>query len=369
MDDYAVLIVDDDDGDRKMLTRLLAKTTLVVTTQEARSTDELGDVEATHLDAVFLDYLLPGAFGLNVLETVRSRWPQAAVFMVTGQGDEELAKSAIQLGAADYIAKSSITAAALERMLRTGVGAARTQSKLDEQHRDLATFSEVLVHDFKAPIRAVSYLVDQVSEDIEAGEMEDVHESLRLLRKSSRHMLETMKSLSDHIRFDREDVINEVSGVDLVDRAMNALSQVITEADARIDLDQVDATTRLSCRAPQIAQVLQNLIANAIKFCSADAPRIAISVQNRCDSHLFEVSDNGIGIAKDQIERVFEPFKRAPGTTGIAGTGLGLATCKKIVLRHGGRIWCESTPDKGTKFAFELPNRSAQEATNLALVG
>lgn len=369
MSEYAILIVEDDDGDRKMLTRLLAKTSLAVTTQEARSTDELRDVEATHLDAVFLDYLLPGAFGLSVLATVRSRWPQAAVFIVTGQGDEELAKSAIQLGAADYIAKSSITAGALERMLRTGIGAARTQWKLDEQHRDLVTFSEVLVHDFKAPIRAVSYLVDQVTEDIEAGEMEDVHESLRLLRKSSRHMLETMKSLSDHIRFDREDVFTEVSGVDLVDRAMNALSQVIVEADARIDLDQVDATMRLSCRVPQIAQVLQNLIANAIKFSSSDVPRIAISLQNRNESHLFEVSDNGIGIAKDQIDRVFEPFKRAPGATGIAGTGLGLATCKKVVLRHGGRIWCESTPGVGTKIAFELPRRYAHQAKDFAQVG
>ncbi|SIS76179.1 hypothetical protein SAMN05421759_10377 [Roseivivax lentus] len=369
MGDYAILIVDDDDGDRKMITRLLSRTGLGLVIEEARSTEELSSIETEHLDAVFLDYLLPGASGLNVLSKVRSRWPQAAVFMITGQGDEDLAKSAIQLGAADYISKASINGAALERMLKTGVGAARMQWKLDEQRRDLATFSEVLVHDFKAPIRAVNYLVEQIAEDIEAGQMEDVQESLRLLQKSSRHMLETIKSLSDHIRFDREEVFTDIAGSDLIDQALNALSQDLAEAGAVIDLDQVDATSRIYCRAPQIAQVLQNLIANATKFSRDGPPEISLRLESGPNGHLFEVSDRGIGIAKDQTERIFEPFKRAPGTTGIAGTGLGLATCKKVVLRHGGRIWCRSEPGKGTQIAFELPYGPGCAAEDRSRVG
>ncbi len=367
MDVFSILIVDDDDGDRKMITRLLARSGMQIEMQEARSTDELGGIETSHLDAIFLDYLLPGASGLNVLRLVRSRWPQAAVFMITGQGDEKLAKSAIQMGAADYISKSSITAAALKRMLKTGIGAARTQWKLDEQRRDLATFSEVLVHDFKAPIRAVSFLVDQVVEDIESGDMEHVHESLQLLQKSSRHMLETIKSLSDHIRFDREDVVLDVAGTELIDRAIGALSQVISETEAHIDLSGVGSDSHIRCHVPQIAQVLQNLVANAIKFSRAGPPHIVIRLTSSATIHRFEVEDRGIGIAADQLDRVFEPFKRAPGTSGIAGTGLGLATCKKIVLRHGGRIWCESVPEAGTKISFELPNHAIQSSPDLAL--
>ncbi|MHA6324230.1 sensor histidine kinase [Roseivivax sp. CAU 1753] len=369
METYAVLIVDDDDGDRKLIKRLLRKAGCDANVEEARTTSEVSDIRTEHLDAVFLDYLLPGASGLNVLQTVKTRWPQAAIFMITGQGDEELAKNAIRSGASDYIPKAAITSSTLGCMMVNGVGAARAQWKLDEQRRDLATFSEVLVHDFKAPIRAVSFLVEQIEDDIDCGDMDEVRESLRLLKNSSRNMLETIKSLSDHIRFDREETASDIAATDLMDRALGALSQEVLETGARIDLDISNGSERIFCRAPQIAQVLQNLIANAIKFSGQEAAHITVSLKKTMTGHSFEVRDRGIGIEKSQLERIFEPFKRAPGTNCIAGTGLGLATCKKIVLRHDGRIWCRSEPGQGTSMCFELPLQDGAKTIDLSLVG
>jgi signal transduction histidine kinase len=102
-------------------------------------------------------------------------------------------------------------------------------------------------------------------------------------------------------------------------------------------------------------QLLQNLISNGIKYCETVPPTISITATPSDDnSWLFAVSDNGIGIPQKHHERIFEPFKRLHGTTKYQGSGLGLATCKKIVERHGGAIRCQSGSGEGSIFFFTL---------------
>ena len=113
--------------------------------------------------------------------------------------------------------------------------------------------------------------------------------------------------------------------------------------------------------APQLIQFLQNLVANALKFCDKPVPCVHVSAPNRVESDsedsfwLFSVADNGIGIPASKHKWIFEPFTRLSGRRDRDGTGLGLATCKKLIERHGGTIWCESAPGSGTVFHFTLP--------------
>src|SRR5690606_28242512 len=100
----------------------------------------------------------------------------------------------------------------------------------------------------------------------------------------------------------------------------------------------------------QLTQVFQNLISNAIKFCSKEAPKIHISATEENDQWLFSVQDNGIGINPKYSERIFEVFKRLNKRQEYPGTGIGLSICKKIVERHGGCIWVESELGKGSTF-------------------
>ena len=105
----------------------------------------------------------------------------------------------------------------------------------------------------------------------------------------------------------------------------------------------------------QLVQLLQNLVGNALKFTVAERPQVQISCHCEKDSIVkFGITDNGIGIEKTEMEKVFEIFRRLNTAREYPGTGIGLAICKKIVDRHGGRIWAESQTGKGTTFYFTL---------------
>ena len=349
------LIVDDDDGDRKLVRRLLTRSGFAGELAEASSVSDALAIGDRDFDVVFLDYYLPGTTGLNHLPELRTRWPRAAIFLMTGQGNETVAKSAILKGATDYVAKSLITRDALATLLATGLESARQKWKIEQQRVDLATFSEVLVHDFKAPVRAAAYLAEQISEDLEAGAFDDVQDGLRLLKKSADQMNAMIHSLSDHIRLDRDMDVHQHTPQALIDGALTALRLVIEETGAKVNVDIENGTREIACSGPQVSQLLQNLIANAIKFAGEKTPEIAVRAVPDGGGVLFEVADNGVGIQPEHVETVFLPFKRAPGAQSVAGTGLGLATCRKIVLRHDGRIWCKSQPGVGTSMFFTLP--------------
>jgi light-regulated signal transduction histidine kinase (bacteriophytochrome) len=107
--------------------------------------------------------------------------------------------------------------------------------------------------------------------------------------------------------------------------------------------------------AGQLGQLFQNLVGNAIKFRAESPPRIHVSAKRKGSEWLFSVKDNGIGFDMKYTDRIFMIFQRLHGKGEYPGTGIGLAICKKIVERHGGRIWAESNPGKGTIFYFTIP--------------
>lgn len=356
----SILVIDDDSGDRKLVRRLVSAFSANAFIAEVASVEQADQLAATNFDGVFLDNMLPGRTGLECLSVLRTMWPRAAIFLMTSQGDEVVAKSAIQNGATDYISKSALSLNSVERMLRNGTRAALDAWRLEEQRRDLTIFSEMLIHDFRAPIRAAIYLSAQIETDLEQGDIEEARAGLRLLQKSSQQMMDMIAGLADHVRLDRVATRESVPPADLIDRALTALAEDIAHSGARVDCETDPALACLTCNPPQIAQVLQNLIANAIKYAGEGRPEIRVSVrQQDGDQVLFEVADAGIGVPEKYRDRIFEPFKRVPGTGNTEGTGLGLATCRKVVTRHGGRIWCDSPDGGGTAIRFLLPRNGS----------
>jgi light-regulated signal transduction histidine kinase (bacteriophytochrome) len=144
----------------------------------------------------------------------------------------------------------------------------------------------------------------------------------------------------------------------IVQEAVNDLSVVIEEHDATINADDLPTVT---ADPTQLRQVFQNLIANAVKFRGTAPPEVRVSAERVREGDdsvwRFAVADNGIGIDEQYEDRVFQIFQRLHTRDEYEGTGIGLAMCKKIVERHGGRIWFESEPGAGTTFYFTVPDQ------------
>ncbi|MCO6384329.1 MAG: response regulator [Vannielia sp.] len=354
-----VLVVDDDAGDRKLLRRLITQRSETAELSEAASGAEAATADLPDPDVIFLDYMLPDTKGVDLIAPLSTRWPRAAICVMTGQGDEEIAKESIQRGAVDYLPKRNICASALDRVIETGCKLARMRWQLDEQREDLSMFSEVLVHDLKAPIRSMRFLVDKLNEDLAEQRQTDVSRDVQLIGKSADRLHALVTSLASHVHFDRETLAEHVTAAELVEEARLSLLAEIERSGAELS---VEATGSLICHAPQIVQLLQNLIGNAIKYAGNGPPRITIRCTEAADTVHFEIADKGIGVAPQYRQTIFEPFKRLPVAAAIPGTGLGLATCRKVVDRHGGRIWCDEATTEGTSIHVTLPRSTAKLA-------
>ena len=142
------------------------------------------------------------------------------------------------------------------------------------------------------------------------------------------------------------------------------LSVAIRESGAEVTSDPLPTIT---ADEVQFAQVIQNLISNGIKFHSEGVrPEVHVSAERGENEWIFSVKDNGIGMSPEDQDRIFKVFTRVGDTTKYGGTGIGLAVCKRIVERHGGRIWVESEPGKGSTFFFAVPDRPAAEMQKAA---
>lgn len=144
----------------------------------------------------------------------------------------------------------------------------------------------------------------------------------------------------------------------LLDRVCSDLQVALEENGASVTRDPLPT---ISGDPVQLGQLLQNLVGNAMKFRGKEPPRVHVGAERREGEWLLSVRDNGIGIDPQYAERIFVLFQRLHGRGEYPGTGIGLAVCKKIVERHGGRIWVESEPGKGAAFHFTIPDPSGVE--------
>jgi PAS domain S-box-containing protein len=230
----------------------------------------------------------------------------------------------------------------------------KTASELRRSNEDLSQFAYVASHDLRSPLKTVTSFV-QLLELRYADRLGDGKELLRHITDATKRMAALIEDL---LRFSTVASSGQVS-TELVDAnncfsaAVENLHMAIAESGAIVTKD---ALPQVAIDETSLVQLLQNLIGNAIRYRSKEQPRIHISAERRGGSFQFSCSDNGMGIAPEYYDRIFEPFKRLHGSD-IPGSGIGLALCKKIVERHGGRIWVESEVGKGSTFYLTIPVR------------
>jgi PAS domain S-box-containing protein len=235
----------------------------------------------------------------------------------------------------------------------------RSQLDLQQQKQDLARsndelqqFAYVASHDLQEPLRMItSYL--ELLERRYKGQLDAKADTFIAYAVDGASRMQTLiNDLLNYSRVGRQ--VREFEDVDcdlVLDRVLRYLQVTIAQNQAEIvytPLPQVHGDPS------QLIQLFQNIIGNAIKFRSLEPPRIEISAEYADDKWLFSVRDNGIGIENEYLDRIFVIFQRLHGKTEYPGTGIGLAVCKKIIERHGGNLWVESQPDRGSTFFFTL---------------
>jgi signal transduction histidine kinase len=346
-----ILVIDDNEDDRLLYKRALKKSTgfSCVVTEAASGEDGLACVGEESFACVLLDYSLPGRNGLEILKRIRVKHPFVPVVMLTGLGNEKVAVAAMLEGAQNYICKTHIDPQTLVHVIQVAIQHCRMQSRIAEQRGALEVFAHALAHDLKEPVRTIRTLLDLVSTERSQGEKTSDH------LQSIRYAAERMNSLIDTVYFytrldGAEPAERDVCSANaLIEAAGDNISHLVSERQAVITCSVLP---QISANREQLVQVFQNLLSNAIQNC-ATTPRVDTTFEETPDHWLFRVSDNGTGIAEQDSEKLFMPFKRMSHHK-MQGPGLGLATCRKIVELHGGKIWFETKPTNGTDFIFSV---------------
>jgi light-regulated signal transduction histidine kinase (bacteriophytochrome) len=189
----------------------------------------------------------------------------------------------------------------------------------------------------------------------------DGHEFIAFAVDGARRMQALINDLLTYSRVGtRAKPFAPTDGNALLEEVLSNLEVAIAEADAEVTHGPLP---RVVADRAQLARVFQNLIGNALKYCEA-RPRVHVSAERDGHAWRFDVRDNGIGVDPDQRDRIFVIFQRLHRREAYEGTGMGLAITKKIVQRHGGRIWVDDAPGGGSIFSFTLPDRKEPSDAN-----
>jgi PAS domain S-box-containing protein len=231
---------------------------------------------------------------------------------------------------------------------------ARYAAELERSNEDLEQFAYVISHDLREPLRMIESYLNLLRERYGAQLDAASGEFIDYAVDGAERMQDMIRALLDLSRVGtrgRAFAPTDVEGV--LARTIKTLSRPSEEAGAEVTHDPLPT---VMADEAQLVQVFQNLIANGIKFCRDDVPpRVHVSARRQEDEWVFSVADNGIGIDPTQTEHLFQIFQRLHTRDEYPGTGIGLALCRRIVERHGGRIWVESEPGHGATFHFSLP--------------
>ncbi len=223
--------------------------------------------------------------------------------------------------------------------------------ELTRSNTELEQFAYVASHDLQEPLRMVNSYVQLLANRYKDKLDQDANDFIGYAVDGSNRMKKLIQSLLEYSRINRVKPFESVNLNVLLKEVLKDLQYRINETNAIINIEELPI---LFGDYVLLGQLFLNLIVNALKYRSAKDPEINISWKKQNDEYLFSVKDNGIGIQKGYSEKIFVIFQQLHSKEKYEGTGIGLAICKKIVERHGGKIWIESVVDEGTTFYFTI---------------
>ncbi|MFQ6122842.1 MAG: ATP-binding protein, partial [Dehalococcoidales bacterium] len=235
----------------------------------------------------------------------------------------------------------------------------KTVAEFERSNAELERFAYIASHDLQEPLRMVASYTQLLEKRYNDRLDADARDFIGYAVDGAKRMQQLINGLLTYSRVGtRRKPFEPTDCMAVFEAAVANLDVAIRESGAEVTSDPLPL---VMADEGQLVQLFQNLIDNAIKFHGEEPPRVHVSVEQKGDEWVFSVRDNGIGIDSQNFERAFMVFQRLHGRE-YRGTGIGLSIAKRIVERHGGRIWLESQPGKGTVVHFTIPAKEGKQS-------
>jgi two-component system, sensor histidine kinase and response regulator len=372
-----VLMVEDNPADVELVLLTLRKDGFDVSGDVAQTAEEFTlRIQTIGYDLILADYHLPQWRGTEALDILCRENLDVPLIVLTGYLGEEKAMECIKQGATDCVLKdhlvqlpASVRRALEEKRLRDQRRKCEKElaskvAELARSNAELEQFAYVASHDLQEPLRMITNYTQLLAERYR-GKLDEQAE--KYIGYSVDGAVRMQALIHDLLKFSRvgkaeiEPRATECRAV--VEQAVKNLQAAVEESGAVVNWNGLPV---VMADPSQLTQVFQNLIANAIKFHGSETPVIQIAAEKKGHEWVLAVSDNGIGIPAESWQDIFVIFRRLHTRAEYAGNGIGLAMCKKIIERHGGKLWIEAQAKPGCRFKFTLPaeppSKAAQEA-------
>ena len=361
-----ILLVEDNPADIELVLATLRRNGFEVSNDVAQTAEEFtARIRTTSYDLILADYNLPQWKGTDALDILCRENLDVPLIVVTGYLGEENAVEYIKQGAADCVLKdrltrlpTSVCRALEEKRLRdqrrrSEEALAQKVAELARSNAELEQFAYVASHDLQEPLRMIANYTQLLAERYRGKLDEQADKYIGYSVDGAVRMQALIQDLLKFSRVGRAEIEPRTTDCRaVVEQAMKNLQAAVEESGAVVKWNGLPTVT---ADPAQLTQVFQNLIANAIKFHALGAPVIQIDAEKKDHEWVLSVSDNGIGIPIENWQDIFVIFRRLHTRAEYAGNGIGLSICKKIIERHGGKIWIEAQAKPGSCFKFTLP--------------
>jgi signal transduction histidine kinase len=365
-----VLLVEDNPSDVELVLLALRRDGFDVSSNVVQTVEEFTSrIRTTSYDVILADYNLPQWSGMEAVEILNRENLDVPLIVVTGYLGEEKAVECIKQGATDCVFKDhlarlplSVRRALDERQLRQQRH--QSEQELARSNAELEQFAYVASHDLQEPLRMIANYTQLLAERYRGRLDDQADKYIGYSVDGALRMQALIRDLLELSQLGKQKM--EPRAVDcriVVEQALKNLQAAVQESGAVV---KWNGLPKVMANPSQLTQVFQNLIANAIKFRGAEAPVIQIDAEKEEHEWVLTVSDNGIGVPVENWRDIFVIFRRLHTRTEYAGNGIGLAICKKIIERHGGKLWIEAQAKPGSRFKFTLPTEIPPHAAEVA---